>query len=152
MEKSSIKRRSFLNWFLGGGVIAWLGTVSYPVFKFMKPPEIPEADQSQVTACTFAELKASENKYKTFKFGRKLGIVVLLEGDQLRAYEATCTHLDCTVQYRPDLNILWCACHNGKYDMTGRNIAGPPPRPLEQWQTHHDEATDNIYVSKGEEV
>lgn len=132
--------------------MAWLATVAYPVFKFMKPPEIPEAVQSQVTACTLAELKAAKNKFKTFKFGRKLGIVVLLEEDELRAYEATCTHLDCTVQYRPDLNILWCACHNGKYDMSGRNIAGPPPRPLEVWLTHYDEETDNIYISKGEEA
>ncbi len=152
MPKEKIKRRSFLNLLLGGGTVAWLASVLFPVFKYMKPPEIPEAVQSQVTACTLAELQSTEQNYKTFKFGRKLGIVVLLPDGSIRAYEATCTHLDCTIQYRPDLNILWCACHNGQYDMTGRNIAGPPPRPLEQWVIHHDKASDNIFVSKEEEA
>jgi Rieske Fe-S protein len=144
-----MKRRSFLNYILGGGVAAVLATIFYPIYRYMKPPDIPEANQSQVTACTLTELKAAENRYKTFRFGRQLGIVVLLADGEIRAFSATCTHLDCTVQYRPDLNILWCACHNGQYDMTGRNIAGPPPRPLQQWTVHYDESSDNIFVSKG---
>ena len=28
----------------------------------------------------------------------------------------------------------FCNCHNGLYDINGRNIAGPPPRPLEVYQ------------------
>jgi len=144
-----IKRRSFLNYILGGGVTAVLASVFYPIYKYMKPPDIPEANQSQVTACTLTELKATEHRYKTFRFGRQLGIVVWLKDMDIRAFSATCTHLDCTVQFRPDLNILWCACHNGQYDLTGRNIAGPPPRPLEEWVVHYDETSDNIFVSKG---
>ncbi len=41
-----------------------------------------------------------------------------------------CTHLGCTVQYRPDLMQIWCACHNGHYNLNGVNVSGPPPRPL----------------------
>jgi Rieske Fe-S protein len=26
---------------------------------------------------------------------------------------------------------MWCACHNGHFDLSGRNISGPPPRPLD---------------------
>ena len=51
----------------------------------------------------------------------------------LYAINATCTHLACTVQYRTDLEHIWCACHNGHYDLTGKNIAGPPPRPLTEY-------------------
>jgi Rieske Fe-S protein len=150
VPSEKIKRRSFLNLLLGGGTLAWLGAVLYPVYRYMKPPEIPEANQSQVTACTLSELKETEEGYKTFKFGRELGIVVLLPDGEIRAFAATCTHLDCTVQYRSDLNIIWCACHNGQYDTSGRNISGPPPRPLEQWVVHYDKASDNIFVSKEE--
>jgi hypothetical protein len=60
----------------------------------------------------------------------------------LKAFSATCTHLDCTVQYKNDQGILWCACHNGKYDLNGRNISGPPPRPLDSFRV----------VVQGEEV
>ena len=34
-------------------------------------------------------------------------------------------------QYRDDIGHIWCACHNGHFDLNGRNIAGPPPEPLE---------------------
>jgi Rieske Fe-S protein len=58
-----------------------------------------------------------------------------------------CTHLQCTVQYRSDTQHIWCACHNGHYDLNGRNIAGPPPKPLEQYLVNI--RGDEIVVSKG---
>jgi Rieske Fe-S protein len=50
---------------------------------------------------------------------------------ELRAFSAVCTHLNCTVQYRADIGHIWCACHNGHFDLSGQNISGPPPRPLD---------------------
>ena len=47
-----------------------------------------------------------------------------------RPSAATCTHLACTVQYRPERSDIWCACHDGVYDANGTNVSGPPPRPL----------------------
>ena len=63
---------------------------------------------------------------------------------ELKAMAATCTHLDCTVQHRPDLGIVWCSCHNGRYDLDGKNISGPPPRPLEKYVVN--EVGDDIFV------
>ena len=151
MEKDKkIKRRSFLNYLIGGGTIAFLGALFYPIYKYLKPPEIPEAVQSQGTVGTLAELKDTPKKFKIFKFGDQLGIIIDMPDGEVRAFSATCTHLDCTVQYRPSESVLWCACHNGKYDLTGRNISGPPPRPLQRWVVHHDVASDKLFVSKGE--
>jgi Rieske Fe-S protein len=31
------------------------------------------------------------------------------------------------------LQQIWCACHNGLYDINGQNISGPPPRPLDEF-------------------
>ncbi|RCK77566.1 MAG: Ubiquinol-cytochrome C reductase iron-sulfur subunit [Ignavibacteriae bacterium] len=67
------------------------------------------------------------------------------KGD-FRAFDATCTHLDCTVQYKKDMGVIWCACHNGKYDLNGRNISGPPPRPLIPFKVIVQ--GDEIFVSK----
>jgi Rieske Fe-S protein len=50
---------------------------------------------------------------------------------QLLAYSQKCTHLSCAVVPKLDEGVLHCPCHEGYFDlMTGRNIAGPPPRPL----------------------
>jgi Rieske Fe-S protein len=49
----------------------------------------------------------------------------------LLAYSQKCTHLACAVVPRLDKGVLHCPCHEGYFDLaTGRNIAGPPPRPL----------------------
>jgi Rieske Fe-S protein len=40
------------------------------------------------------------------------------------------------VQFRPGDRTIWCACHDGLYDLEGRNVSGPPPRPLERYVVH----------------
>ena len=82
----------------------------------------------------FVPVKLDEVKPNTgqiFKFGSRPAILVRTEAGELRAFSAVCTHLNCTVQYRADLGHIWCACHNGHFDLKGQNIGGPPPRPLD---------------------
>ena len=60
---------------------------------------------------------------------------------------AVCTHLNCTVQYQEANKQIWCACHNGHYDLNGQNITGPPPRPLDAFVVNA--RGNQIVVSKG---
>lgn len=142
-----ISRRSFLDRVIAVTGLAVAASVVYPVVRFLLPPKSGEANVNQVKL-PFGrkEIEAELKKAKTFRFGRHLGIVVLLPTGELRAFAAQCTHLDCTVQNKPDEGVLWCACHNGKYDLDGKNIAGPPPRPLEVFAVN--EVGADIFVSK----
>ena len=127
-------RRSVLNWLLGlwgGGV---LGSVFYPIVRYLAPPEIPEAVAQSVSAGSATSLAA--NSGRIVPFGSRPAIVIRTSAGDVRAFSASCTHLDCTVQYRADLQRIWCACHNGQYDLNGRNVAGPPPRPLEAYDVN----------------
>lgn len=147
MAETNSSRRSFLNIIMGGGVLATLGSIFYPAIKYLTPPPSGEAGVTQVKLpFTRADIEADPKKARTFKFGRSLSIIALTETGELRALAATCTHLDCTVQHRPDLGIIWCACHNGRYDLEGKNISGPPPRPLEKYNVN--EVGDDIFVSR----
>lgn len=147
MSKKDVSRRDFLDWVSYGGIVAFLGSVVYPVVSFVTPPKSGEANVSQVKLpFKRADIEADEKKAKNFKFGRSLGIILLTESGELKALSATCTHLDCTVQHRPDLGIIWCSCHNGRYDLEGENISGPPPKPLERFAVN--EVGDEIFVSK----
>ncbi len=121
-------RRRFLNTVLGVGVVGWVGGVLYPVLSFLNPPEQPEPNVRSVVATAVDGM--SPNSGQIIKFGRKPVILIRLDSGEYRAFSAICTHLDCTVQYRTDFKHIWCACHNGHYDLRGKNIAGPPPRPL----------------------
>ncbi len=147
MAEGKTTRRNFLNYVLGGGVVATLGSIFYPAFKFITPPPSREANVSQLKLpFKRADIEADPKKAKTFKFGRTMGIIVVTGAGELRAMAASCTHLDCTVQHRPDLGIIWCACHNGRYDLDGNNISGPPPRPLERYLVN--EVGEDIFVAK----
>jgi nitrite reductase/ring-hydroxylating ferredoxin subunit len=58
-------------------------------------------------------------------------LVIRTRDDKLLAYSQKCTHLSCAVVPKLDEGILLCPCHDGVFELaTGRNIAGPPPRPL----------------------
>ncbi len=143
-SKRQSDRRSILNWLLGGGLAAWLVSVLYPVFRFLEPPEVPEASVSSVKAATVDEVPPDSGKI--FKFGNQPGILIHTADGEWIAFHAICTHLDCIVQYRQDLDHIWCACHNGHYDLQGRNISGPPPRPLEQFEVNIQ--GNDVYVSR----
>jgi Rieske Fe-S protein len=124
----TLGRRSFVDLLLGIGFIGSAVSFLYPVLRFVMPPAVAEAMEQSVVAAKVGEL--APNTGKVFKFGRKPGLLICTPSGELRAFDGICTHLNCTVQYRADFGHIWCACHNGHYDTAGKNIAGPPPRPL----------------------
>ena len=131
MEGDSPKlpeRRRFLDYLIGTSVFATLAAIFYPIAKFMVPPEVVEAQANSMVVGKNAEF--ATNSGKIFKFGSKPGLIIRTETGDLKAFSASCTHLACIVQYDPASKQIICACHNGKYDLTGKNVSGPPPRPL----------------------
>ena len=141
----AMDRSRFLNVLLGTGASGLAAAVIYPVGRFIMPPETAEASSNSVVLSLTAEDVPANSGY-IFKFGNKPGILVRTPQGELRAFSAVCTHLDCTVQYRDDLQHIWCACHNGHFDLSGRNIQGPPPSPLVQYDVY--ERADAIIVSR----
>ena len=139
-EDQKHSRRSFLDTILSISVIAWLISILYPIFQYFKIPAEAESVPTSVVAAKVNELQP--NQGKVFRFGNQPAILVRTADGQWKAFSAVCTHLQCTVQYRTDLEKVWCACHNGIYDLNGANISGPPPRPLQEFKV----------ATKGEEV
>lgn len=137
-------RRKFLKVIVGSSVFAFVASIFYPIVRYLIPPKIAEPVPNNVMADKIYNLPT--NSGKIFRFGRKPAILINTPQGKIRAFTAVCTHLDCTVQYRKDISHIWCACHNGHYDLNGRNIKGPPPKPLEEYSVRI--VDDNIYVSK----
>ena len=128
-------RRRILNWFLGTAVGALVASVLYPVVRFVIPPEVPESTTNEVSLPA-NDPALRQDGFKIVRFGQEPVIVVKVSEQEYRAFAATCTHLDCIVEYRQSERVIWCNCHDGAYDLHGINIAGPPPRPLESYQAH----------------
>jgi cytochrome b6-f complex iron-sulfur subunit len=131
-RKGTVNRKGFVDWLIGTSVGGFLVAVLYPVTRYLIPPPAAESAASSVVV-PFRPDDMPPNSGRIFKFGNRPGILVRTPTGELRAFSARCTHLDCTVQYRDDLAEIWCACHNGHFDLRGTNVAGPPPRPLEAY-------------------
>ena len=137
--------RRWINALLASGFMASIVSILYPVIRFVIPVEVVESTSRSVVAAKVGELK--RNSSKIFKFGSKPALLLHTAADEWKAFMATCTHLNCTVQYRDDLRQIWCACHGGMYDLQGRNVSGPPPRPLDPLQVRVQ--GEDVIVTRG---
>ncbi len=122
-------RRSVIDILLGIGVIGWLGSIVFPVLRYLKPLS-QQAENGPVKLTSEDAAKLEKERSVIVRAGPMRILVFEDAGQQLRALSAKCTHEGCTVQYVAGESVIWCACHNGRFDLDGRNIAGPPPRPL----------------------
>ena len=57
-------------------------------------------------------------------------LFVVRQGEAFHVISAVCTHLGCTVQWKPDRKTFDCPCHGSRFQADGMNVAGPAPRPL----------------------
>jgi Rieske Fe-S protein len=130
-ERKSVSRRGFLAGLVALFGFLWSLMAVYPIFRYLYPPKSMQA-QSNVSSVTVADAKdIPVGTGRNFQFGSIPAILLHTQDGQFHAFNAICTHLGCTVQFRPDMQRIWCACHGGQYDPeTGKNVAGPPPRPL----------------------
>ena len=138
-------RRSWLLAILNVGFVGTVGAVFYPVVRFLWPrPATVSGAMEVVAPFRVSQLPNAPNN--PFDFGGKPCLIVLTPEGQKRqnqgsplqtsdvlAFNALCTHVDCTVEYRAEQGDIFCNCHDGVYDLHGRNVSGPPPRPLETY-------------------
>lgn len=124
----ALPRRTFLDIVLGAGFVSSALAMVYPIVRYLIPPRTAEPATAGVAVGKLAEV--APNTGRVFKFGNRPALLVRTPDGDLRAFDAVCTHLECTVQYRADISQIWCACHNGMFDLGGNVVSGPPPRPL----------------------
>ncbi len=127
-----MKRRKFIDIFLGASLTGTVVSFLYPVIRYILPSKRIEASVKKVTAARVGEL--APNSYKIFKFGTTPGILINTIDGELKAFSAICTHLTCNVLYESDTETIICPCHNGRFDLSGKVISGPPPSPLEAFK------------------
>lgn len=138
---SSPRRRALLDWLLRISGAGALLAVFYPVVAFVFPPRQAKGkSKGAVLAGRVSQLPPGSGV--VFPLGTRPAILVHTPDGKWRAFSAVCTHLSCTVRYREDIDMLFCPCHDGLFDLTGKNVGGPPPRPL----------PEHTVVVRGDEV
>jgi Rieske Fe-S protein len=65
-----------------------------------------------------------------------LGAVWLVrKGPSVCALSTTCPHAGCFVDYEPGNHRFGCPCHGSAFDLDGKTMSGPSPRPMDALET-----------------
>ena len=140
-------RRRFLDVVLGASGAAWLASVLYPVLRYLKP--LPRPGSAGPTRLTRDEVaKLEKNHFVIVPVGGKRVLVLQNAAQEILALDAKCTHEGCTVQYLAGESAIWCACHNARFDLDGRVLSGPPPRPLPRYAAERQEDGGILIVAE----
>ncbi|MEO7733191.1 MAG: ubiquinol-cytochrome c reductase iron-sulfur subunit [Kofleriaceae bacterium] len=127
-EANFVARRDFAKFLVltSGAFVAgqaWIAAKSLVRHRRAKP--------GRMRIASLAALPAGSATMFAYPADHDPCLLIRLRDGKLLAYSQKCTHLSCAVVPEIDQGILRCPCHEGIFDLaTGRNVAGPPPRPL----------------------
>jgi cytochrome b6-f complex iron-sulfur subunit len=133
-DRKEVPRRDFLNVAVGGSAAALAVAGTYPVVRYLEPP--PGRSKGAVRV---GELEKFPVGTVHTVLVDERPVLIIRTADEVRAFSALCTHLQCVVAYSPERKEIECPCHGGVYSMDGHNLAGPPPRPLDELSVTIDE-------------
>lgn len=118
------------------GLVALLGLgFLVPGIKLFSPVNSRKKDLAFFPLIAEDEIPRAGAKKEELSFTasgneRKTRVFVVSSPEGPMVFSATCSHLGCLVNYHKEKREFICPCHGGRYDLTGKNIAGPPPAPL----------------------
>lgn len=134
VPEDPLSRRTLVKIGVGAAGAAYAAAVGYPIYRFVADPAVKAAEAAAVTEVRLEVAALAPGSGLMFRFGSRPALLIHHADGTWVAFDAVCTHLGCTVQFQADKDRIYCACHSGVYDArTGRNLAGPPPRPLARY-------------------
>lgn len=126
-DEKNISRRTFLDWLLMGGLFTWAMAFVAPVISYVWPAQKRGPSTQTVSAGKVDDFADWQTKIVAVN-GHP--VIVIRTPQGFRAFAAICTHLGCIVGWDAARRQIACPCHAGFFDLNGRVVGGPPPRPL----------------------
>ena len=156
-DSHEVQRRDFVNIVLVGigsviGLIIGIPAIAYLISPAVKAQEkeawIPlgPLDAYPVdTPVLFSYTRSKINGWEKTVNSYGAYIWRYGEGDSdLKVYSNLCTHLSCRVTWKDEANIYLCPCHDGRFNKEGEVVAGPPPKPLFEYEHKVEEGNLSI--------
>jgi len=144
LRESLFTRRTFLSGNLAAAIGGLCATVLGPIARFVwpsRPEPLPD-----LVVVPKADVTLEPGEGKIVPFGKYPALVIRVASGELRAFLAVCTHLNCTVGYRPKERDIYCECHVGRFGLDGNVLSGPPPRPLTRFVV--EERGDQLIIAQ----
>lgn len=137
-----VSRHNFIGWIIKGGLLTTLTGMLLPALAYVWPAtkKGPATGMQEVASLD----DIPEGGAKKVVLGSS-ALILVRTPETVKAFSAICTHLGCIVDWDEEQHRFVCPCHGGAFDLTGRVIAGPPPRPLPAYAVHV--VNGKIYVT-----
>lgn len=157
-EEPQVERRTFMAWAIWaiGGLIS-LAMAVPGVAYIIGPAFTREEETNWVRLGSINKVELGTPTLFKTRIERQTGwitneeeisIYVLTEdGRNFTAMSNICSHLGCRVRWISDEEQFFCPCHVGIFDKNGEVLAGPPPRPLDRYETMVE--GDQLFVLGG---
>jgi Rieske Fe-S protein len=140
LDRKRTSRRGVLTMLLEMWSVLTVVPFATALVKYITPVKNAELQRETVRVANVGDI--AMNSAKIVKFNRQPVIVVHTASGQFKALSARCTHLGCIVQYQPGPSPHFsCNCHGSQFDINGKNIAGPAPKPLSPFRVTIQEST-----------
>ena len=154
---SNLSRRDFVTM-----VTAVLGSlmgviIGIPVIGYLISPALKSVQSSNSKVSLGALDNYPRNEPIPFSFTQtkingweksfqSYGVFVLHQSDaNVKVISNVCTHLSCRVTWHAENKEFICPCHDARFDNEGNVLSGPPPRPLDTYQTEID-SKGNLFI------
>lgn len=113
------------------------GLFALPAFKKSRMTwrEVGPLDTFAVGEIKLVPLKPLETRQWPDDWGTEAAWVYRKSEREFVVYDLHCTHVGCPVNWSPQAKRFFSPCHGGVFDRDGRVLAGPPPRPLDRYET-----------------
>lgn len=126
-----VGRRRFLSQaVMGFGLLFGLGTLTLRFVQFLIPSQKSKRYEAVLIG---PESRVPIGEAMPMDLGNHK-ILVLKTDEGVTAFSRRCTDLGCLVSWNKEREQFVCPCHQGVFDKTGLNVAGPPPRPLDRFE------------------
>jgi cytochrome b6-f complex iron-sulfur subunit len=126
-------RRSFLTWLSRAFLGLWGLGAAGVVGAYLKAPERRESAGGRIVkAGQLDEFRVGEGRL--VRHGVTPFYLVRVDETRVVALSAVCTHVRCILGFDRERRGLVCPCHDGRFDLAGNVLSGPPPRPLPSYE------------------
>src|SRR5512139_2022515 len=149
MNEQDIPRRNFMTRAIVG-IVAFVGAAAaVPLAGFGILPVLLRKEPGWSDAGSVKELSEGvpqerrfaqtvKNGWQEEKVERTVWLVRKPDGS-VAAFAPACPHLGCGYRWFPEEKRFKCPCHASVFDIDGKVLAGPAPRPLDGLETRVDE-------------
>ncbi len=137
-----VTRRQFLTYIVAGSAGLIAAALATPVAGYFFSPAWKKQPTQTVPVTQTSQIPVGQPTFIRFEqrvpdawvvTTESEGVwVVTKDGKNFTVFDPHCTHLRCPYSWDDSQKMFVCPCHGGKFDIDGKVLAGPPPRPLDR--------------------